>query len=74
MRALLMVAAASFLLLATSASLAVTARGVVFEDRNENGQRDAGEPGIAALATDQRVEQACGIGICKRMKSTSTPC
>lgn len=27
-----------------------TARGVVFEDRNRNGVRDAGEPGIAGVA------------------------
>ena len=48
-------------------------RGVVFEDRNANGVRDAGEPGLAGIAvsdgvavvpsdTDGRYEIACADG------------
>jgi hypothetical protein len=39
----------SLALAAGSAALAVTVHGVVFDDRNGNGVRDAGEPGIAGV-------------------------
>ncbi len=36
----------AFALLAAAPTAAETARGVVFDDRNGNGSRDAGEPGV----------------------------
>ena len=35
---------------------AVTIRGVVFEDRNGNGARDAGEPGLAGVAVSNQAD------------------
>ena len=33
-----------------------TARGVVFHDRNQNGQRDAGEPGLPNVLVSNQQE------------------
>jgi len=38
------------------AQTAVTVRGVVFDDRNGNGVRDAGEPGLAGVAVSNQAD------------------
>ena len=44
------------LLLGSLSCAAGTARGVVFEDRNGNGSRDAGEPGLAGVAVSNGLD------------------
>ncbi|MCH7904007.1 MAG: calcineurin-like phosphoesterase family protein [Armatimonadetes bacterium] len=44
------------LLLTVSAGAQQTARGVVFDDENGNGERDAGEPGIQGIKVSNQIQ------------------